>query len=337
MPETLKKKSPSRRTVSPVFQVLSLSGGGYRGLFSASVLEELERRAGRPLRECFDMITGTSIGGIIACGLAAGVSASTIRREFEARGGDIFDRRTRLPFGMSVRLPKPGLFGARYSRAGLAAAVEGALGEAAGMQIGDLPKALVVTAVSATNGQPVVFDSMSSGGFNGATLREVALATSAAPTYFPEFNIRGNSLVDGGIIANAPDAVAVIKAISGFGQRPEEIRMLSIGTAGEAIGEVFRDGRSAGVLKWMIGRNLFGLTVGAQQALAVELTRSLLGDRYLRIDVAPDAARAKAVALDKADKTATATLLELAREALSQADVARGGDLAAFLRHHVGS
>nr|WP_284706769.1 CBASS cGAMP-activated phospholipase [Neorhizobium tomejilense] len=333
MPETLKKRPPKDRKLSAPFQVLSLSGGGYRGLFSAVIIEELEDRAGRPLRECFDLIAGTSIGGIIACGIAAGIPAATIRREFEARGSDIFGSRLKLPFGLSVRFSKFGLVGSRYSREGLAAAVEGTLGEAADTKIGNIRKPLVVTAVSATNGMPVLFDSRVPGSMNEVTLRDVALSTSAAPTYFPEFNIRGNSLVDGGIIANAPDTVAVIKAMSNFGQRPEEIRVLSIGTAGAATGEVFKDGRSAGVLKWMIGRNLFGLTVGAQQELSVELVRSLLGKRYLRIDIAPDAARAKAVALDKADTKATVTLLQLATEAIDEADRTRGADLASLLRH----
>lgn len=333
MPDNVKKRSvPTRRVAAP-FQVLALSGGGYRGLFTAAILEELEARAGRPLRECFDLVSGTSIGGIIACGLAAGIPASTIRREFEAHGSSIFASRLPLPFGYSVRFPRIGLLGARYSREGLAAAVEGTLGAAAGMSIRDISKPLVVTAVSATTGLPVLFDSTSAAGARDVSLRQVALATSAAPTYFPEFNIAGDSLVDGGIVANAPDAISVMKAMAVFGRRPEEIRVLSVGTAGAASGEVFKDGRSAGVLKWMIGRNLFGLTVGAQQDLSVSLVRSLLADRYLRLDFTPDAARSRAVALDKADATATVTLLTLAGQALDEADRSRGADLAAFLRH----
>ncbi|MCV9964302.1 CBASS cGAMP-activated phospholipase [Pararhizobium sp. BT-229] len=333
--DTIKKRWQGRKpSASPSpFQVLALSGGGYRGLFSAMILEEMESRARKPLRDCFDLIAGTSIGGILACGIAAGVPASAMREEFERQGKGIFERRIRLPGGLSFRVPRFGVLGAKYSRAGLEAAVAGTLGKASGTRIADVAKPLVVTAVSATNGSAVLFDSRSNGGMKDVTLREVALSTSAAPTYFPEFNIGGNSLVDGGIVANAPDAVAMMKSMSVFGQRPEEVRMLSIGTAGGVMGEVFRDGRSAGALRWMVARNLFGLTVGAQQELSLGLVRDLLGERYLRIDVTPDNARAKVIALDKADGTATATLRELSKQAMEDADRQRGGDLAAFLRH----
>lgn len=326
---------PKTATPPPPFQILCLSGGGYRGLFSAILLEELEQRSGRPLRENFDLIAGTSIGGILACGIAAGIPASTIRKEFERRGQAIFERRLRLPFGLSVKVPRFGVVGARYSRKGLEEAIDGTLGVAKSIRISDVAKPLVVTAVSATNGSPVLFDSRSVGSMRSATLREVALSTSAAPTYFPDFNIGGNSLVDGGIVANAPDSVAVMKAMSTFGQRPDEIRLLSIGTAGGVIGEVFKDGRSAGALKWMVGRNLFGLTIAAQQELSVDLVQGLLGERYLRIDKAADGARSKAIALDRADPTATKTLRQLASEALDEVDRERGSDLAAILRHAV--
>lgn len=333
MRDTVRKRAVQPRRVAAPFQVLALSGGGYRGLFTAVILEELEKRAGRPLAECFDLIAGTSIGGIIACGLASGVPASSIRRKFEARGSAIFEGRLLLPFGKSIRFPRVGLVGARYSRQGLEAAVDGTLGAFSNTPLTDVSKPLVVTAVSATTGQPVLFDSRAAHGARDVTLRQVALATSAAPTYFPEFNIGGDSLVDGGIVANAPDSVALMTAMAGFGRRPEEIRVLSVGTAGAASGEVFKDGRSAGVFKWMVGRNLFGLTVGAQQELSVSLVRSLLGDRYLRMDFTPDAARSKAIALDKADATATATLMTLASQAIAETDRSRGGDLAAILRH----
>lgn len=76
----------------PPFQILCLSGGGYRGLYTATLLEELEKEAQNPLAEVFDLIAGTSIGGILAIGLAAGVPAATLRKAFEDHGGEIFPR-----------------------------------------------------------------------------------------------------------------------------------------------------------------------------------------------------------------------------------------------------
>ncbi|AZO34026.1 MAG: hypothetical protein EOS76_06855 [Mesorhizobium sp.] len=74
------------------FQILALSGGGYRGLFSTHIFSKLEEQAGRPIGECFDLIAGTSIGGIIAIGLALGKPAKEIRDVFEEKGEDIFTR-----------------------------------------------------------------------------------------------------------------------------------------------------------------------------------------------------------------------------------------------------
>jgi len=78
--------------VRVAFQILSLSGGGFLGLYTAAVLAELEERSGKPLNQCFDLIAGTSIGGIIALGLAAGRSASDIRDAFIEHGPRIFPR-----------------------------------------------------------------------------------------------------------------------------------------------------------------------------------------------------------------------------------------------------
>jgi patatin-like phospholipase/acyl hydrolase len=105
-------------------QVLALSGGGYRGLFTASILEELEKISRAPLRERFDLIIGTSIGGIIACGLATGIPMAEILRAMLDRGPGIFDRRMTF-FGrrIPVQIPRFGLIGSRYTAEGLKLAV----------------------------------------------------------------------------------------------------------------------------------------------------------------------------------------------------------------------
>ncbi|HKJ73572.1 MAG TPA: patatin-like phospholipase family protein [Alphaproteobacteria bacterium] len=75
------------------FQILSLSGGGYLGYYTISVLVELEKRAGRPLAQCFDLTAGTSIGGIIALCLAREITAARIRDAFLDNGTEIFSDR----------------------------------------------------------------------------------------------------------------------------------------------------------------------------------------------------------------------------------------------------
>jgi len=315
------------------FQILSLSGGGYRGLFTAIILEELEQRAGKPLVDCFDIVAGTSIGGILACGLVSGVPASMIRREFERLGDRVFDRHVSV-FGMRLfPMPRLGMLSARYSRAGLEAAVDAVLGEFSASTLGQTRPGLIVPAVSATTGDHFVFETGLPNDPRGSvTLRDVAFATSAAPTFFPEHAVLDNALVDGGVIANAPDLLALSRALSLNGRNPSEIRMLSVGTSGAATGEVFKPGRRSGILGWMIARNLFGLTLSAQQSLALSLARDILGGRHVRIDVAADAARGKAIGLDKTGAIASTTLRGLAAEAMAKADAESSPMISAILR-----
>ncbi len=75
------------------FQILSLSGGGYLGLYTISVLADLEDRIGAPLASRFDLIAGTSVGGIIAIGIAGEVPAARIKETFERDGPRIFSER----------------------------------------------------------------------------------------------------------------------------------------------------------------------------------------------------------------------------------------------------
>lgn len=99
-------------------QILCLSGGGYRGLYTAIVLEALEERAGRPLAEHFDVIAGTSVGAWIAAALALRVPASKVHTAITEHGPAIFDRRlgTRR-FRLPLRNPLPPLYRALRHRA----------------------------------------------------------------------------------------------------------------------------------------------------------------------------------------------------------------------------
>ena len=316
------------------FQILSLSGGGFRGLFTAVILEQLEAEARKPLRDCFDLIAGTSIGGILACGIACGIPAKQMREAFETNGASVFDR-TLTVFGRQLfRLPRTGLLGARYSQSGLDGAISAVLRREAETMLADVAKPLVVPAVRTTDAATVLFESGAFSIGNGRVrLKDVALATSAAPTYFPEHTIGQDSFVDGGIVANAPDTIAVLKALTTFGRHPREISLLSIGTAGEAMGEVYRPQRASGNLGWVVGRNLFGLTIAAQEHLAVDLSKELLPGRFTRIDLKPDKNTGKVIGLNKATSRAASTLTSMAGRALAESKRESGPEITALLRH----
>ena len=107
-------------TENPRFQVLSLSGGGYRGLYTAKILADLEQEIGGPIAQRFDLIAGTSIGGILALAVAMEIPAEQMVKLFEQHGQEIFKRRLSLwgivrapysPEPLKRLLSAPGLFG----------------------------------------------------------------------------------------------------------------------------------------------------------------------------------------------------------------------------------
>lgn len=170
------------------FQILSLSGGGYMGLYTARVLQRLEEQSGRPLRESFDLIAGTSIGGIIALGLAAGTPAEKICTHFQEHGPRIFPARLDSRFN-SVRLLRQLLVGASYSSAPLKNAIDAVLG--GDIRIEQLGQRVIIPVVNMSSGAPQVFKTPHHPSFvrDGVlSCADVALATSAAPTFFPSMS-----------------------------------------------------------------------------------------------------------------------------------------------------
>ena len=310
------------------FQVLALSGGGVRGLYTACVLEGLEARAGVPLHTCFDLIAGTSIGGILAIGLAIGRPASEVREIIERAAPDIFPVRGRL-----ARAAR-GLFRARYDSAALRAVIE----EVVGVQrcLADVVTPLIVPAVGLTAGAAQAFRSPHHGAHAQhahTRLVDVALSTAAAPLVFPVARIGEAEYLDGGFIAHAPDALAVHEAQVFFGRRRDDVFMLSVGTTQDLTALAAGGNPSRGLLWWMSRNRLSEVAMGAQQALSQQLAREALGDRYLTINTPRSRHQADVVALDRADPRALATLKAMARHALE--NVAASTVLPRFLAHRM--
>jgi patatin-like phospholipase/acyl hydrolase len=307
------------------FRILSLTGGGYRGLFTVQVLDRIEKAIGKPIREHFDLIAGTSIGGIVAIGLAQGMNPATISSAFEKHGKAIF--------------PKPRLFGrwgltqSRYDANGLAKTIDAVLGETKGKPLSQVKTPLIVTAVDFGAWAPAIFETTGmSPGLEETSLRDIALATSAAPTYFPDHVIDGHSYVDGGLIANAPDTIALMRAIGRYGRMPQDIDLISIGTAGELRWDIPRKPRRRGGLMLIAKDEMVSRTMKAQEALSLDLVESVLGLSYVRIDKVPSPEQQKQLALDRATDMATQILCQLAREAYADATGKPGGALKAMLR-----
>lgn len=214
-------------------RILSIDGGGIKGMFPATFLAELEATVERPLWEYFDLITGTSTGGIIAIGLAMGIPASTIRDLYEEKGPEIFGQSSS---GLNGALQR-GIAKARWLSWGpkhqsetLHEHVSSILGD---RKIGHANTRLMIPAFHGKTRQVYIFKTPHHERFQtdyNVLASDAAMATAAAPTYFKEFvTSQDVGLVDGGLWANNPTGVAVAEGIGTLGWRPDEIRVLSVG------------------------------------------------------------------------------------------------------------
>src|SRR6266404_3453401 len=128
-----------------VYRILSLDGGGIRGVFPAAFLAKLQENLEHPIASYFDLIAGTSTGGIIALGLGVGLSAGDILRLYEEQGPAIFDQH-HGPLNTWLRQRGRAmlhLFGSKYSSDNLRTALEGVLGN---RKLGESRTRLVIPA-----------------------------------------------------------------------------------------------------------------------------------------------------------------------------------------------
>jgi uncharacterized protein len=138
------------------FQILTLSGGGFLGLYTATLLTELEKRSERSIATSFDLIAGTSIGGIIALALAAGTSASKIKAAFEENGKKIFSNNPPPTswFGSFVDIARSAS-SSKYKSSVLRETVEELVGT--NTLIGDLRHAVLIPSINLSKGRPQIF------------------------------------------------------------------------------------------------------------------------------------------------------------------------------------
>ena len=207
------------------FQILSLDGGGIRGLYTASLLAALERGLGRPIVDHFDLIAGTSTGGIIALGLALGVTSEKLAAFYREDGVSIF------PHPKGIRAWIRHMRQAKYDAKVLEAALRREFG---GRRMRDCSRAVIIPTYNLDCDAPVVLKTPHHPDFWADSEIEVwkaALATSAAPTYLPASEeIRDCRHVDGGVWANNPALAGVIEAHRFLGVPLDVIHILTIGT-----------------------------------------------------------------------------------------------------------
>ncbi len=315
------------------FNILSLSGGGYLGLYTIAVIAGLEKKTGKPFARSFDLLAGTSIGGIIALGLAHEVPAAEIQQAFEENGSRIFSDRaapgsTPGKLWDILRYVK----GPKYSGDALRETISNLVG--AQTKIGDLRHRVLVPAVNLTKGLPQAFKTPHHANFVTdlhLNVVDVAMATSAAPTYFPVAEI-GNALyADGGLYANSPDILALHEAEHFLKVPAGQTHVLSIGTTTSQFSFAHASGLNLGILGWTKEQRLVNAMIASQQQSVAYMMHHRLEKRYLRLDVTQSKEQERHLALDVATGEARRTILGLAASTLQE--YAPNDVLKSFMSH----
>ncbi|MGV0927248.1 CBASS cGAMP-activated phospholipase [Empedobacter sp. ULE_I145] len=253
------------------FKILSIDGGGIKGIYSAIILKELQDEFcnGNPISDYFDLICGTSTGGLIALGLSNNVDISKIIDFYENEGENIFPK----PKCILTKI-KQGFWGGKYDNKILKKCLAQLFQD---RRMNDSSNLLCIPSFNLNTNCPKVWKfPHKEGNFStdgNIKLVDVALATSAAPTYFPAHEIENlGKFIDGGIWANNPTLCGVTEAIKHFLNKNiiqdnsikfTSIEVLSIGSINEPKGEHFKTKNNRSYLKWGFGQNLIEIMMDA--------------------------------------------------------------------------
>lgn len=254
-------------------RVLSIDGGGIKGVIPASFLAAIEEATGKRILDHFDLIVGTSTGGIIALGLALGLPALDLLRFYEEKGPAIFGPSGSLlakflPTVISLSIWRLGrslrwLTASKYDPAQLRAALEQVFGS---KRIGDCRTRVVIPAFDRERREVHLFKTAHHPRLAvdyKVPIVDAALATAAAPSYLPHHRTQaGISLLDGGIWANNPVAVAVTEAVGVLRWEPSEVAVLSLGCS-EAALNIPESGGAVQLMAGMADIFLLGQSHGA--------------------------------------------------------------------------
>ena len=247
-------------------RILCIDGGGILGTFPAAFLAEMEQHFDQPIGSYFDLIAGTSTGGILAIGLSMGFEATELLYLYEKRGPEIFGETYGTLRNLAMRNLRclQWLYRRKYDSDSLRAVLQEVLGS---KRIGEAKTRLIVPAWNPNSQCVYIFKTAHHPRLKTdyrSLAVDAALATSAAPTYFRHHITQHDvGILDGGIWANNPIAIAVIEAITMLGWPPESLQILSLGcleetytipkwaglgTLGSKIVKLFMDGQSRGAM-----------------------------------------------------------------------------------------
>lgn len=318
--------------------ILALTGGGMMARFSTHILEHLQQlrnnATGRnntnsPLRECFDIMAGTSAGALCVAGLVVGRSPEELSRLFDERGPLIFPSRK---FGELRHL-----LTAKYNPRALHDAVAFALNGNDPL-LGDIEPIVAFPAFDETEGIPVVLTNAEPGHAQ-VRLSDAVLASAAAPTYFPAHRIaalRNHRFIDGGVYSNAPDLAAITIALSSWPDlTTENIHLISVGTTNTSSRSPYHDQHigAMGVIAWARKprARILKLTMRSQVDHTMALLRELNLASFVRIDTLLPSRKAEQFSLDDASAETLQTLVAAGKEAIKAMTENQLGQIASLV------
>jgi predicted acylesterase/phospholipase RssA len=259
----------SRSDISDTYKLLALAGGGVRGVFQARFLQRMEESLAAPLHTKFSAIAATSTGAIVGLAIAAGLPAAVIFNLYQEELSKIFRAKLAAPI-------RPG---GRYRVEPLESVLAKHFGD---RRLGDLEVDVFISASTADTYQGKIFTRAE----RNARLVDVALASAAAPTYFPARRVGDDqrAYLDGGLWANDP-SVAAIEALTDRGTSLNDISLLSVGTGRATKGRAYSELTRMRTLSVDTPRLLLDSVSGLQQWHVHRLLKSLLAERqYVEVN-----------------------------------------------------
>ena len=266
--------------------ILSIDGGGIRGIIPATLLIEFEKRTGRPICELFDLIAGTSTGGILAAALTVSNgrgrprhTAKAVRDAYVAHGAEIFHRSTLRKVATLGGLTRP-----RYSPRALERMLIQFLG---GERLHATLSEILITAYDMASSTPWFFKTWFAKRnhmpVDDPLLTQVVLATTAAPTYFPPLEMEGHCLIDGGVFASNPSLCAYAEARNLY-PFEREFFIVSLGTGLQAHERSCSQVENWGIARW--AAPISTVMLNSSSATVDYQMRALLGElNYARFQV----------------------------------------------------
>lgn len=268
-------RSVSRRRKLPwpankPFNILSLDGGGIRGAFTAAIIRDVQRQivAEGHLANYFDLIAGTSTGGILAIALGLRVDPEVIFDLYIRDGRLIFPPK-KFAWLSSFRRLRTAL----YDQRELERLLKKTFAQAS---LGESQTRLLVTSVVGPNPQVAVIKTDHHPDYKHdwkMPAWEAARATSAAPTFFQGHRFGRDYYLDGGLFANNPVMLAIIEALHVYDLSIEQIKVLSIGT-GNAAPRLGQAAIRAGMVGW---RDVISSSIYLSTDSSLSQARLLLG------------------------------------------------------------